>query len=212
MPDVNQLRQIFTEADEEDIFVFWGLFVNYAENFDIDSEFDRCAFLAQVLSEVGPSLKGVRENLNYSCDALISTFSYYSDNRDEAYLDGRCDDHEADQVKIGNKAYANRLGNGDISTGDGYRYRGGGFFQLTGKGHYSDLARSISERTEIDVTPEILADNITHVFWGLLSAMAFWQQYCDHCFTIDCTTEAINYYTDSYQKRRDNYDKVCSIL
>ncbi len=212
MITIDQLRQIFTEADEEDIFVFWGLFTNYAQNFDIDSDFDRCAFLAQILSEVGPTLKSVRENLNYSCDALISTFSYYGDRPDEAYLDGRCDGHEADQVKIGNKAYGNRLGNGDIASGDGYRFRGGGFFQLTGRGHYTDLASGITEQTDTHVSPEILADNITHVFWGLLSAMAYWQKYCDHCSTIDCTTEVINKYTDSYQKRRDNYNKVCSIL
>jgi putative chitinase len=208
----DQLKTIFTETTEENITIFHYLFERYKLNFDIDCQFDECALLAQILSEVGPGLKGVRENLNYSCDALISTFSYYKEHQDEAYLDGRCNGHEADQVKIGNKAYGNRLGNGDISSGDGYRFRGGGYLQITGRGHYTDLANSIIERTGIEVTPEMLADNITKVYWGLLAAMAFWEKYCDHCSDIDCTTEAINFYTDSYQKRRDNYEQVCSIL
>jgi putative chitinase len=208
------LSTIFTQASNEDIQIFSDLFETYSSNFNIISKEDQAAFLAQVKIEVGTDLVSKRENLNYSCDALVDTFSYYQEHEYEAEQDGRCNDHEANQVQIGNKAYGNRLGNGSPETGDGYRFRGGGFFQLTGRDHYTNLAKGISEKVSINVTAEELADNITKVYWGLLSAMAYWDKYCSDCpdGDINCITSAINYYTDSYNERAEAYYEILELF
>jgi len=206
----DMLEKIFYLATDDNIFIFESLFNKYRVNFNLSCAFDINAFLAQILSEIGPALIGVRENLNYSCKSL-KIFSYYRNNPKEAQKDGRCKGHAANQVNIGNKAYGKRLGNGSISTGDGYMFRGGGFFQLTGRNHYTNIPDTINAKINRAIFPEMLVEKITSTYWGLTSAMAFWSLYCDHCSTIDCTTKAINYYTDSYQRRRDNYDLVVSV-
>ncbi len=209
---IQHLETIFYDAVDVDLATFYTIYTRHHEAFAISCDFDQCAFLAQILSEVGPSLIGVRENLNYACDAL-DIFSYYQNNPSEAQEDGRCGDHEANQPNIGNKAYADRLGNGSPESGDGYMFRGGGFFQLTGRGHYTDSSNAINRVLPNEkASPELLAEKITNVYWGLLSAMAFWELYCDHCSTIDCSTEAINYYTDSYDEREANYIYVCGVI
>ncbi len=210
---LKDLGTIFYDATDKDLATFFLLFDKHHTDFAISCQFDACTFLAQILSEVGPSLVGVRENLNYACDAL-DIFSYYQNNPSEAQADGRCGDHEANQVNIGNKAYGDRLGNGSPDTDDGYTFRGGGFFQLTGRDHYTNITNGINLKNILrnEATPELLAVKITNVYWGLLSAMSYWELYCDQCSTIDCTTQAINYYTDSYQKREDNYNYICSVV
>jgi putative chitinase len=209
-----QLKQIFPDASADTIELFVMLFNEYRVAFDIRTEFQVSAFIAQIKVEVGSDLVSKRENLNYSCDALISTFSYYKEHEDEAYQDGRCNDHEADQVSIGNKAYGNRLGNGSPETGDGYLFRGGGYFQLTGRGHYTDLANGISEKINIQISPEKLAEHITETYYGLLSAMSYWDKYCYHCNDgeIDCITSSINHHTDTYDERKETYYEVHDIL
>jgi len=208
--DEELIHKIFPEADDLNVEIFTELFNEYKDKFGIDSEFDIAAFLAQIKVEVGPDLMSKRENLNYTCSSL-DIFSYYQEHPDEAQEDGRCNNHEANQVNIGNKAYANRLGNGDIESGDGYRFRGGGYFQLTGRNHYTDMAIGISERGLL-ITPEVLADHISTTYWGLASAMAYWDKYCDCCDTIDCVTSAINFHTDSYEERKNEYEKIRAML
>jgi len=213
------LKQVFNAASDQDIETFLELFNEYKEDFSIVTVEEQSAFLAQVKIEVGSDLISKRENLNYNCDALISTFSYYKKYQSEAYEDGRCNNHEANQVNIGNKAYGDRLGNGGPETGDGYRFRGGGFFQLTGREHYTNLAIGISEKLGTGVTPEELADHITEVYWGLLSAMAYWETFCSGCSDnfnhpeyINCVTSSINHHTDSYDERSDAYQEILELI
>ena len=90
---------------------------------------DRLAhFLAQCHHESG-SFRLVTENLNYSEKALLKTFPKYFKDRDpKAYS-------KAPQT-LANYVYANRLGNGSEASGDGWRFRGRGYIQLTGKSNY----------------------------------------------------------------------------
>ena len=207
------LKQIFPGALNQDIESFNFLFNTYNKDFQIISKEDQAAFLAQVKVEVGVDLISKRENLNYTCDAL-DIFSYYQNHEYEAEQDGRCNDHEANQENIGNKAYGNRLGNGGPETGDGYRFRGGGFFQLTGREHYTNLAKGISEKLGNEVLPEELASGIESVFWGLLSAMAYWEKFCTSCpeGDINCITSTINHCTDSYNERAEIYFEILELI
>ncbi len=96
------------------------------------------AFIGQILHE-SSNLTAMSENLNYSPASLIATFNTRKNVRftqETAALYGRTHAHPANQQMIANIAYANRMGNGSIESGDGWRYRGRGPGQLTGKDNY----------------------------------------------------------------------------
>jgi putative chitinase len=103
--------------------------------FEINTPTRQAAFLAQIGHE-SASLSRVVENLNYSPEGLMATFNNAHAVRfdhDAACRYGRTAEHPADQVSIANIAYANRMGNGTPESGDGWRHRGAGLIQLTGK-------------------------------------------------------------------------------
>ena len=122
---------------------------------------DRLAhFLGQCHHESGGFTK-VRENLNYSEKALLKTFPKYFKDRDpKAYS-------KAPQT-LANYVYANRLGNGSEASGDGWKYRGRGYIQLTGKDNY----RAFDAFVDDDILvggPDLVATK-----YPLLSAAWFW--------------------------------------
>lgn len=96
------------------------------------------AFLAQVAHESG-SFNFTKEGLNYSAQALRNTWPKRFPTLAVAQQYAR------NPEKIANKVYANRMGNGPESSGDGFRYRGRGLIQLTGKDNYSRFAKSIGK-------------------------------------------------------------------
>lgn len=96
------------------------------------------AFLAQIAHESG-GFNFVKENLNYSAQALRRTWPRRFTTLAIAQQYAR------NPEKIANKVYANRMGNGPESSGDGYKFRGRGLIQLTGKDNYSRFARSIGK-------------------------------------------------------------------
>jgi putative chitinase len=89
----------------------------------------------------------LKENLNYSADGLNKVFPKYFKNA------GRdANDYARNPEKIANVVYANRMGNGDISSGDGWKYRGRGAIQLTGKDNYSSFAKYIGKSLDETVS------------------------------------------------------------
>lgn len=97
--------------------------------YNINNKNRICSFLAQLGHESG-QLSAVVENLNYSAKALRSVFGKYFKTDAEAQQYARKPE------EIANVVYANRLGNGNSASGDGWRYRGRGLIQLTGKANY----------------------------------------------------------------------------
>lgn len=136
--------------------------LNYAmEQFFIDSP-DRVAmFLAQVGVESG-GLRHREENLNYSAQRLMQVFPRYFRGVD-------VNQYARKPEKIANRVYANRMGNGPESSGDGWRYRGRGLIQLTGKNNYQAfadaMAMSLDEVVEYMQTDE----------GACMSAAWFWE-------------------------------------
>lgn len=111
------------------------------ERFGIDT---RAAFVAQVLHETA-NLARMTENLNYTPAALMETFNTRTITRftpELAALYGRTAAHPANQTMIANVAYANRMGNGSIESGDGWRYRGRGP-GLTFKNNYAACGKAL---------------------------------------------------------------------
>ena len=121
------------------------------------------AFLAQCAHESG-NFKFLRENLNYRAASLRATFPKYFPD------DATAKAYEKQPEKIANRVYANRMGNGDEASGDGFRYLGRGLIQLTGKNNYTIFAASID--TPLEEIPEYL-----QTFEGAVqSACWFWEQ------------------------------------
>jgi putative chitinase len=96
------------------------------EEFGINTDARRSAFLAQVIHE-SDQLAAVSENLNYGANALMRTWPKRFPNSVMAAA------YERQPEKIANFVYANRMGNGALETGDGFKFRGAGLLQLTGK-------------------------------------------------------------------------------
>ena len=122
------------------------------EKFKIDTPLELAHFLAQCGHESG-NFKAVSENLNYSDKGLNSTFRKYFPTI--ASTAGYARNPE----KIANKVYANRMGNGPESSGDGYKYRGRGALQLTGKDNYTAFAKFCG-RPEIMDNPDLVAGEL----------------------------------------------------
>lgn len=100
-------------------------------------------FLSQVAHESG-GFNAVIENLNYSAKGLMTTFKKYFPTEDIAKQ------YERKPEKIANRVYANRMKNGDEASGDGFKFRGRGLIQLTGRDNYTRFAEALD--MDIDST------------------------------------------------------------
>lgn len=141
----------------------WGNALSkYFKKYKIDT-FDRqTAFLAQALHE-STYFTALVENLNYSATRLNEIFPKYFKNA------GRDPNAYArNPEKIANIVYAGRLGNGDSASGDGYRYRGRGIFQLTGKDNYTAFGKAIGK------SPEEVSKYLETIEGAVESACWFW--------------------------------------
>jgi len=207
-----KLKAIFPKSSDKNIEEFIRVFNKYSDSFKILKPVHANFFLAQLREEVGPALKARRENLNYSCDALKKIFKVYRKNPTLANKDGRCNGHKANQENIANRAYANRIGNGDFDSGDGYRFRGGGFIQLTGRKNYQKITEVINNLLGTDFSVEDVESEINTPAMALLTAMAFWyKNKIFECKHIDCVTKKVNRFTKSYKKRKNHYMFIASL-
>ena len=130
------------------------------EKFQINTPLRLCHFLAQCGHESG-NFKAVNENLNYGAKGLRGVFPKYFPT------DALAAEYERKPEKIANKIYGGRMGNGPEATGEGYKFRGRGYIQLTGKDNYSAFDKVVAEN--ILETPDLVATK-----YPLLSAAWFW--------------------------------------
>ena len=107
-----------------------------ASKFNITNTLRLAHFLAQCGHESG-SFKAVSENLNYSADGLKKIFG--------KYFTGDVSSYARNPEKIASKVYANRMGNGDEASKEGFKFRGRGYIQLTGKSNYVGFTKFIGE-------------------------------------------------------------------
>lgn len=146
-------------------------FINRGE---LDSELRLAHFLGQTRQETGGYILK-SENLNYKVSVLKAKFGYYGKNPKMAEAHGRKDGQSANQQAIANHAYANRIGNGSITSGDGWRYRGRGIKQLTGRGNYQDFTTGHKELwledKNFETDPDIISSNPKY---AVRSGIWFW--------------------------------------
>ena len=119
-------------------------------------------FFAQTAHETG-GFKAFSENLNYSAQGLQGIFGkYFPGTLEESYA--------RNPEKIANRVYADRMGNGNEASGDGWKYRGRGALQLTGKANYKAFADYLG-KPEIMETPDLVATT-----YAFESAMFFFDK------------------------------------
>lgn len=164
------------------------------------------AFIAQCAHE-SASFTALVENLNYRWQTLRKLFPKYF-STDELAQDyaGRPNKQEA----IANRIYASRMGNGDEASGDGYRYRGRGLIQLTGKSNYTWFAASL------EITPEEATEYLGTFEGAAQSACWFWEtnklnQWAD-AEDILTLTKRINGGTIGLEDRIKHYKHAMHVL
>jgi putative chitinase len=130
-------------------------------DYDINTPRRIAAFVAQCAHESG-GFRFLTENLNYRAESLVKTWPKY-------FNTSNAGSYARNPQRIANRAYANRIGNGDEASGDGWRFCGRGLIQLTGRSNYQAFADSIE--TNINDIPDYLA-----TFEGAVqSACWFWE-------------------------------------
>lgn len=171
--------------------------------FEIDNEKRIAAFLAQTSHE-SMNYTRVIENLNYRWTSLRSVFPKYFPN------DSLAKKYAHDQRAIANRVYANRMGNGPESSGDGWRYRGRGLIQLTGKYNYKKFGDSLG--ISLSEVPDFL-----ETFDGaVISACWYWENknlnyYADND-DIKSITKLINGGYIGLEDRIRKYSNILEIL
>ena len=135
--------------------------------FQISTPLRQAHFLAQTGHESAGFLK-VEEGLNYSENALTAMFGKRI-TAEQARAYGRNAMHAANQKMIASIIYANRNGNGDVASGDGYRYRGRGLIQITGKANYAALVKQLG--ADVVANPDLLLG----YRFAAMSAAAWWK-------------------------------------
>jgi putative chitinase len=175
-------------------------------DYDINTPRRMAAFIAQCSHESGGFMV-LKENLNYKPASLRKLFSKYFPTNELAQQ--YCSKPNK-QAAIANRIYGGRMGNGDESSGDGYRFCGRGLIQLTGRSNYQSFADSLEMKIE-DV-PEYLA-----TFEGAAqSACWFWEtnklnQWAD-AGDILTLTKRINGGTIGLEDRKKHYDHALHVL
>ena len=204
-----KLKVLFPKSSILQRRAFAGIWTANRESFNISTAFQENALIAQFREEVGPVLKPRKENLNYSCSALTRLFGYFKRNRSQAIKFGRCKGHRANQKEIASRAYANRIGNGNIKSEDGWKFKGGGYIQLTGRSNYVSMRHEIELAVEPGLSLKKFAENINTQKYGILAGMAFYKKNKMYeCKNIDSMTRIVNKHTKSYQARRKHYIKI----
>jgi putative chitinase len=199
-----QLRKLFPSAKEATVKAFAAKSKALFKEFGIsDKAIRKEYFLAQIAHETGGLTRSV-ENLNYTAKRIAEIWPTRFPTVASAEL------YAGNPERLANKVYANRMGNGPPESGDGYRYRGRGYIQITGKDGY----RQTGLRAGIDLLakPERAIETDT----ALRVACAFWKwkdlnSLCDDR-DFEEVTRRINGGLIGFDDRKDWLKKVRKVL
>jgi putative chitinase len=176
-----------------------------AQKFNITNPLRLAHFLSQCGHE-SAGFKAIQENLNYSADGLKKIFpKYFPGNLAEGYA--------RNPEKIASKVYGSRMGNGDETTKEGFKFRGRGYIQLTGKDNYTKFAKFIGEDTVAN--PDLVATK-----YPLASAAFFFDsnklwEICDRGAddaTVTAVTKRVNGGTIGLPDRIKHFKEYFALL
>jgi putative chitinase len=163
MLSITQMKAVLPRLNWEKAQLYIPYITTVLPKFGIDTPLRKAHFLAQVAHESG-GLQFTQENLNYSAQGLRSVFGKYFSTIEIANTYARKPE------KIANRVYASRMGNGNEASGDGWKFRGRGLIQLTGKENY----QKFSDENGIDCVKN--PDLLLQPEMALTSACWFWKK------------------------------------
>ena len=171
--------------------------------FGLDTPIKLAHFLAQAGHE-SAGFKATQENLNYGAKGLRGIFGKYFPTDEKALL------YERKPEKIANLVYGGRMGNGPEASGEGYKFRGRGYIQLTGKDNYVALGKAIIE--DLVSNPDLVATK-----YPLMSAAWFFQRCLPKCTdaseaAITAVTKCVNGGTIGLPDRIKHFQEYYSLL
>jgi putative chitinase len=199
----DQFTKVVAGASSSKIAAYVDPIFNAMHEFGIDTSDRQVMFLAQVMTESG-ALSVVVENLNYSADGLLRTFPKYYRNASEANA------HAKQPIKIASRVYANRMGNGNEASQDGWKFRGRGLIQITGKNNYV----SFGEEIGMDLTED--PSYLETAEGAARSAAWFWKvnnlnRFADSHDIVGCS-KAVNGGTNGLDERKKYYARGMAVL
>ena len=176
--------------------------VSAMEEYEINTAKRQASFLGQIAWE-SAYLSRLSENLNYSKAGLMATFP--------THFHGDAARYARNPVMIANRVYASRMGNGDEASGDGYKFRGAGLIQLTGRDnflHYSGITgHDLIAQPDLLRVPSAACANV---------AAAYWKEHGCNEFAdagnITAMTKAINGGENNLAERIENIKKATEAL
>lgn len=201
---LNQLQQLLPKNPYVDHW--YTALDQLLPDYGIDTPQRIAAFIAQCSHE-SAGFTALKENLNYKAATLRKIFpKYFPDDAIAAHYASLPNKQEA----IANRVYANRMGNGDESSGDGFRYCGRGLIQLTGKDNYSWFAASL------DISVEEASEYLQTFEGAAQSACWFWEtnslnRWAD-AGDILMLTKKINGGTIGLEDRKKHYEHALHVL
>ena len=189
---------------DEALNAFVASFAQWNEVFKINTPLRVAAYLSQVLVE-SAYLTAKTENLNYSADGLLKTWPKRFDKaKAEAYA--------RKPEMIANYVYANRMGNGNEASGDGWRYRGRGLIQLTGKDNYAAFSKYDLCTEPVLKNP----DKVAEFPVNQIAAMWYWEKRNINApadtGNIDEVTKRVNGGSNGLATRKTIYRRLCTQL
>jgi len=198
-----KLQECFSDTKPARVAYFYEGICQTFEVFDINNPRRQAAFLAQCGHESG-GLNLTEENLHYKAATLTKLWPK------KFPADVAAQYAKMGPEAIGSRTYGGRMGNGDESTGDGYRYRGRGLIQLTGKDNYSACGDALG--MDLISEPDLVSDNPVAV----LSAGWFWDTHHLNALAdaedLLTMTKRINGGTIGLEERIENYHDMLEVL
>ena len=198
----DQIKESFPNSKDELVTALVSSLEVLKTKYEINTALRLAHFLAQSAHESG-GFRVVEENLNYSADGLMKIFPKYFKDKDVTQ-------YARKPEKIANVVYASRMGNGDSASGDGYRYRGRGLIQLTGKSNYTSFA------ADSGIKPEEAVAYLSTPRGAVESAAWFWHKNglnkladTDNVTTV---TKRINGGTIGLEDRQNHTEEFKEIL
>ena len=195
-----------------------GIIDKYRMKFGLNTDMRLAQFLAQVREEVGPEFKVIRESLNYKEETVLKMWPNRISVSDAEKYARDEDTPKANQEVIANLVYSRRLGNGAADSDgdgdmdaddDGFKYRGAGCLQITGKSNFEEVQKRCIAKTGAEANPDTLEGFILFGF-----AYWLWRDCYKAADTGDAdkVTAIINKHTESYTKRKEYFNSIKHLI
>ncbi len=187
------LKKIFPNASDTDMQTLASVINEYGKDLGVNTKEELQHFLSQAGHETGGFNQGIgaEESLYYTTSSRLKSVykNYFWQTETDTLNKRNPDDYLNNSSKVANYVYADRMGNGNEASEDGYKYRGRGVFQLTGKTNYSAFKDWYNGKYDPDkdfvTNPEILKNNDTI---AIISALWFYKKNVLDKISLDSTT------------------------